>query len=191
VRNLICLLTVASIALVSELIYANPVVFAENVDRYWTVLDGDQQILPNNTNARGFVGLKFQEDMSRLVYNVNVDNIDNITGVYLYHGNENQNGTMVLDLLEEAKEVKSDDVNIMSVTRSGGMEGALCTGGVTAGDLQGQLKDKSLSDLHNSMVDGSVYVTVNTKDFPNGGISGNSFVAIDRVFPDLSVFRWN
>ncbi|MDQ5868463.1 MAG: CHRD domain-containing protein [Thermoproteota archaeon] len=64
-------------------------VFAESVYRYWTVLDGDQQIPTNNTNARGFVGLKFQEDMSRLVYNVNVDNIDNITGVYLYHGNEN------------------------------------------------------------------------------------------------------
>lgn len=190
-RNLICLLTVASIALLSELIYANPVVFAENVGRYWTVLDGDQQIPPNNTNARGFVGLKFQEDMSRLVYNVNVDNIDNITGVYLYHGNENQNGTMVLDLLEEVKEVKSDDVNIMSVTRSEEMEGTLCTGGVTAGDLQGQLKGKSLSDLHKSMVDGSVYVTVNTKDFPNDEISGNSFVAIDRVFPDLSDFRWN
>ncbi|MDQ5868462.1 MAG: hypothetical protein M3530_01895, partial [Thermoproteota archaeon] len=75
---------------------------------------------------------------------------------------------MVLDLLEEAKEVKSDDVNIMSVTRSGEMEGTLCTGGVTAGDLQGQLKGKSLSDLHKSMVDGPVYVTVNTKDFPNG-----------------------
>jgi hypothetical protein len=88
-RNLICLLPVASIAFLSELIYANPVVFAENVYRYWTVLDGDQQIPTNNTNARGFVSLKFQEDMSRLVYNVNVDNIDNITGVYLYHGNEN------------------------------------------------------------------------------------------------------
>jgi hypothetical protein len=36
-----------------------------------------------------------------------------------------------------------------------------------------------------------VFVVVHTEDFPNGEIRGNSFVAIDRVFPDLDEFRWN
>ena len=64
------------------------------------------------TDSVGFVGLKFQEDMKRLVFNVNVENIENITGVYIYHDDKNQNGTVVLDLMEEAKELGNDDENI-------------------------------------------------------------------------------
>jgi len=75
-----------------------------------------------------------------------VDDIHNITGVYLYEGNKKQNGTMVLDLLEEAKEVKNDDVNILKVKKHE-IEGTLAVGGVTSDDLQGKLKGKSLSDL--------------------------------------------
>ena len=37
----------------------------------------------------------------------NVNNIDNITGIYIYsRGENNHGGNMILDLLEEAKEVK-------------------------------------------------------------------------------------
>ena len=54
-----------------------------NVDRYWSVLTGDKQVPPNSTDSVGFIGLKFQEDMKRLVFNVNVENIENITGVYI------------------------------------------------------------------------------------------------------------
>ena len=32
------------------------------------------------------------------------------------------------------------------------------------------------------MVNGSLYVVINTKDFPNGEIRGNSFVAMDIYF---------
>ena len=74
---------------------------------------------PNSTDSVGFIGLKFQEDMKRLVFNVNVENIENITGIYIYHGDKNQNGTVVLDLMEEAKELGNDDENIVHVTRKG------------------------------------------------------------------------
>lgn len=76
-RNSLYVLTLGLIGLFSELISFMPTVFAENVDRFWSILEGDQQIPPNNTGARGFVGLKFADDFSRLVYNVNVDNIKN------------------------------------------------------------------------------------------------------------------
>jgi len=45
------------------------------------VLDGDQQNPPSITHAHGYIGLKFTEDFKKLVYNVNVNNIDNITGI--------------------------------------------------------------------------------------------------------------
>jgi hypothetical protein len=75
-----------------------------------------------------------------------VDDIHNITGVYLYEGKKEHNGTMILDLLEEAKEVKNDDINIIKVNKHE-IEGTLAVGGVTSDDLQGKLKGKSLSDL--------------------------------------------
>lgn len=40
---------------------------------------------PNNTNAVGYIGFKFADEPNRLVYNVNVDDIRNITNVYLYN----------------------------------------------------------------------------------------------------------
>ena len=71
------------------------------------------------------------------------------------------------------------------MTREGLITGTVSVGGVTAEDLQGQLKDKSLKDLYMSMIDGRIYVTVHTEDFPNGEIRGDSFIPIDRVFPDI------
>lgn len=165
-------------------------VFAESVDRFWGVLTGEQQLPPNNTDAHGYVGLKFADDSTKLVYNVNVDNIHNITGVYLYKGHQNQNGTMVLDLLQEAKELKNDDTNLIKVGKHE-IEGTLAVGGVTSDDLEGKLKGKSLSDLHKLVMKGEVYVSILTKDFPHGQIRGNEFIPIDRALPDISDFHWN
>jgi hypothetical protein len=35
-----------------------------------------------------------------------------------------------------------------------------------------------------------VYVSIHSKDFPNGEIRGNSFVGIDRIFPDFTDIKW-
>ena len=59
-------------------------------------------------------------------------------------------------------------------------------GGATSDDLQGGLKGKSLSDLHELIVKGTVYISIHTKDYPNGEIRGNSFVGIDRLYPDFT-----
>ena len=64
-------------------------------------------------------------------------------------------------------------------------------GGATSDDLQGRLKGKSLSDLHELIVNGSIYVNIHTKDFPNGEIRGNSFVAMDDLFPKDSEIQWD
>ena len=75
-RSLICLLVVVSIVSLSQLINSNPTVnAAENLDRYWSVLTGDQQLPPLTTDAIGYVGLKFQDDRSKLVYILLIQNI--------------------------------------------------------------------------------------------------------------------
>ena len=189
--NLMYLLIIISVVSLSLLLYSIPTVNAvDQLDRYWIVLDGDQQIPPVETDAVGFVGLKFQDDTTRLVYNINLDNIHNVTGVSLYHKNKDQNGTLVLDLLKEAGESNREFAKVSEITRAGEITGTISLGGVTKEDLTGELQGKSLSDLRELMHNGELYITVHTKDFPNGEISGYSFIGIDRIFPDLDEFEW-
>ena len=184
------LIVIASIVFLAQLSYSNPIVNAENqIDRYWTGLTGNQQIPPVKTDALGFVGLKFQDDLSRFVFTVNAENIGNVTGIYIYKGKENQNGTVVLDLMKAERDLKMDK-RIINVTSEGKMTGTLTTGGITKKELQGELKGKSVSDFYNLMTNGSIYVSILTKDFPKGEIRGNSFVGIDDLFPTDIGIQW-
>ena len=194
-KRLMFLLTITIILILAELIYPKISINAVQVDRYWSVLDGYQQNPPTITKAHGYIGLKFTEDFKKLVYNVNVNNIDNITGIYLYsRGDNNHGGNMILDLLKEAKEVKVkekyEETNL-NLTDRIEAEGSVAVGGVTSDDLRGELNGKSLMDLQKLMLNGELYVTVQTKDFPLGEITGDEFVPIDRFFPDISDFDWN
>jgi hypothetical protein len=194
VEIVIALLALVTI-LVSGLIYSNTTVNALQVDRYWSVLEGDQLNPPTTTYAHGFIGLKFREDFKQLVFNVNVNNIDNITSMYIYsRGDNTKNATLILDLLEEAQEVKVkekyEETNLKLAHKSE-VEGTIAVGGVTSDDLQGELKGKSLQDLHKLMQNGGIFVIVVTKQFPRGEIGGGDFVPIDRFFPDISDFDWN
>lgn len=190
-HNLLHLLIIMSVVTLSQLVCSIPTVNAvDQLDRYWVVLDGDQQIPPVDTDAVGFASLKFQDDSIRLVYNINLDNIHNVTGVSVYHKNKDQNGIAVLDLLKEAGESNREYAGVSEITRSGEITGTITLGGVTKEDLGGSLRGKSLSDLRELMHDGELYISVHTKDFPNGEISGYSFIGIDRIFPDLDEFDW-
>ena len=185
------LLIIVSIVISSQLIYSNPMVNAANqIDRYWSGLTVDYLLPPVNTDSRGYIGLKYQDDLSRFVFTVNAENIGNVTGIYVYKGDKNENGSVVLDLLKAEKELPIDDVKILNLTSKGKLTGTLAAGGATKDDLQGELKGKTLSDFYNLMVNGSIFVVVHTKDFPNGEIRGNSFVPMDDLFPEDSSINW-
>jgi CHRD domain-containing protein len=192
VITLSCLIIIAMTALLAQLSYSNSIVNAANqIDRYWSGLTGDRQIPPVNTDARGYLGLKFDDDLGVFVFTVNAENIGNVTGIYIYQGDKNQNGSAVLDLLKAEKERKINDIKILNVTSKGKLTGTIAAGGATKDNLQGELKGKSLSDFYNLMVNGSLYVVVHTKDYPNGEIRGNSFVAMDDLFPKDSEIQWD
>ncbi|CAN5505404.1 hypothetical protein BH18THE1_BH18THE1_17270 [soil metagenome] len=164
------------------------------VDRYWAILKADRHEQPNSS-ASGFVGVKFREDFKQLVYNVNVNNIENITGIYLYsRGNDTKSSTMILDLLKEAKEVRVKDTfkeTSKLLNKKHQIEGTVAVGGVTSKDLHGELKGKSLKALHKLLVNGDTYEEITTKQFPHGEIGGSDFVVLERFFPDTSDFRWS
>jgi hypothetical protein len=189
-QSLPYLLIAASALLLVQIINFVPMTYAaENLDRFWSILTGDQQTPPVTTDAIGYVGLKFQDDRTRLAYSVHAEHIGKVTAVYLYHIGKTQNGTIVLDLLHSPRELKSID-KVVDKTPQGKTKGTVSMGGAISDDLQGQLKGKSLSDLHRLIDNGTVYINIHTKDFPNGEIPGNSFVGIDRIFPDFTDIMW-
>lgn len=192
IKSILVPLLIISVATLSGVIYSNTAE-AVQVERYWSVLEAYDHSSPN-TDAQGFVGVKFREDFKQLVYNVNVNNIDNITGIYLYsQGNDNEEPRIILDLLKEAKEVRVKDIFKETSTLLGKkheIEGTVSVGGITSDDLRGDLKGKSLKDLHKLMLHGGTFIKILTKEFPRGEIGGSDFVPIDRFFPDMSDFRW-
>ena len=178
----IALLLVPTLVL---LLFINPVAYAVNLDRFWSILTADQQVPPTNSTAKGFFGAKFMNNFSRVVYSVNVEGIGNVTGIYL----KNQNGTIILDLLNETRELRKN-IDKVVYHNNGITRGTIALGAATKKDLQGTLEGKPLYSLLASMVNGSSYIVINTKEFPNGEIRGNSFVGIDRVFPDIPDIKW-
>ena len=189
-RSLPYLLVIASLGLSVQLLNSNPMAHAaENLDRFWSILTGDQQTPPVTTDAMGYVGLKFQDDRSKLMYSVHAEHIGKIIAVNLYQIGEEQNGATILDLLHSQRELKSID-KVVDKTPHGKTKGTVSMGGAISDDLQGRLKGKTLSDLHKLIDNGTVYVSIHTKDFPNGEIRGNSFVGIDRIFPDFTDIKW-
>jgi hypothetical protein len=188
---LLFLLIIASVVISLQLLTYNPMTYAaENLDRFWSILTGDQQTPPVTTDAMGYVGLKFQDDRTKLAYSVHAEHIGKVTAVNLYQIDNEQNGTIVLDLLHSPRELKSID-KVVDKTLQGKTKGTVSMGAAISDDLQGQLKGKTLSDLHKAIDNGTVYVSIHTKDFPNGEIRGNSFVGIDRIFPDFTDIKWN
>ena len=184
------LLIIASVMLSVHLLNSNSILYgAENLDRFWSILTGNQQTPPVTTDAIGYVGLKFQDDRTRLMYSVHAEHIGKVTAVYLYQKGEAQNGTIVLDLLHSPRELKSID-KVVDKTLQGKTKGTVSMGAAISDDLQGQLKGKTLTDLHKLIDNGTVYVSIHTKDFPNGEVRGNSFVGIDRIFPDFTDIGW-
>jgi hypothetical protein len=189
-RSLPYLLIIASVTLSIQLLNSNPTVNAEDLDRFWSALTGQQQIPPVTTDALGYVGLKFQDDRTRLLYIVNAEHIGKVTAVNVYQKDNAQNGTIVLELLHSPRKLMKEADKMVDKTTEGKTKGTISIGGATKEDLQGQLKGKTLSDLHELMVNGTVYVIIHTEDFPNGEIRGNSFVGIDRLFPDFTDIKW-
>ena len=131
-RTLPCLLFLASLMFLIQIIYFNPMTYAVvNQDRYWSVISGVQQIPPVNTSAIGYAGFKFPDDMTWLLFTVNAENIGIVTGIYLYQNDKTQSGTIVLDLLKTEREHPTGDAKIVNITSEGKMTGTLSVSGAS------------------------------------------------------------
>jgi CHRD domain-containing protein len=160
------------------------------LNRYWVALNTDQDEPPVITDAKGFVGFKFSDSFNRLIYTVNVHNIDNVTGVYLYLKNDTQGNAPILDLLKKHKESNRENERWSDVTKDGQLTGTINLSGVTKKHLIGAVKGESMKDVSKLMAEDQLYIVVYTKDYPNGELRGDSFIGMDDVFHNADEFKW-
>lgn len=148
-------------SLVKTLIMIIPLVSFTNIfaddNKFSTPLTGMEEVPPVNTNSTGIA--LFELVKNNINFKVNVTNLDNINSAHIHLGEFGQNGDVIFTLFKPATPI---DV----------LNGTLVEGKVTAVDLQGPLKGKTVNDLVQLINNTKTYVNIHTEQYPNGEIRG-------------------
>ena len=136
--------------------YSLNTVLSEN-DKYFTPLTGMEEVPPVNTNSTGIA--LFDLLNNHLNFKVNVTMLENIKSAHIHVGEFGQNGEIIVSLLNS-----SSPINIHN--------GTLVKGQLTATDLVGSLKGKTINDLVKLFNNTKTYLNIHTKQYPNGEIRG-------------------
>jgi hypothetical protein len=118
-----------------------------------------EEVPPVNTNSTG-ISLFELINNNTLNYKLNVTNMDNIKVAHIHLGNFSENGDFVATLFNSSK-TPTDTIN-----------GTLVEGKITAANLQGPLKEKTIPDLVQLINTTQTYVNIHTIEYPNGEIRG-------------------
>ena len=122
-------------------------------------LTGDAEVPSIKTKAKGEVKFKLKEDGKELVYELHVKHIENPTAAHIHRGVKGKSGPPLANLFTGPK-------------KEGKYSGELAKGTITAKDLSGSLKDKSIDDLVKLLKADEAYVNVHTDGNPGGEIRG-------------------
>lgn len=149
------------VSLVKTLLVIIPLVSFTNIfaddNKFSTPLTGMEEVPPVNTNSTGTA--LFELVKNNINFQVNVTNLDNINAAHIHLGEFGQNGDIIFTLFKPATPI---DV----------LNGTLVEGKVTAVDLQGPLKGKTVNDLVQLINNTKTYVNIHTEQYPNGEIRG-------------------
>ncbi|HEX7257611.1 MAG TPA: CHRD domain-containing protein [Nitrososphaeraceae archaeon] len=149
------------VSLVKTLLMIMPLVSFTNIfaddNKFSTPLTGMEEVPPVNTNSTGIA--LFELVKNNINFKVNVTNLDNINAAHIHLGEFGQNGDVIFTLFKPATPI---DV----------LNGTLVEGKVTAVDLQGPLKGKTVNDLVQLINNTKTYVNIHTEQYPNGEIRG-------------------
>jgi hypothetical protein len=149
------------VSLVKTLLMIMPLVSFTNIfaddNKFSTPLTGMEEVPPVNTNSTGIA--LFELVKNNINFKVNVTNLDNINAAHIHLGEFGQNGDVIFTLFKPATPI---DV----------LNGTLVEGKVTAVDLQGPLKGKTVNDLVQLINNTKTYVNIHTEEYPNGEIRG-------------------
>jgi hypothetical protein len=128
---------------------------SSNVE-YSTVLSGDQEVPPVNTQATGIADFSPSNDGGSIDYTITATDIEAVTAGHIHFGIEGQNGPIAVTLFEF--ESPQDEVSE--------------SGTINSEDLSGPLEGMQISDLVDAFNDGNTYANIHTQQNPNGEIRG-------------------
>jgi hypothetical protein len=128
---------------------------SSNVE-YSTVLSGDQEVPPVDTQAAGIADFSPSNDGDSIDYTINADDIGGVTAGHIHYGIEGQNGPIAVTLFEF--DSPQDEVSE--------------SGTINPDDLSGPLEGMQISDLVDAFNDGNAYANIHTEQNPNGEIRG-------------------
>lgn len=126
-------------------------------------LSGAEQVPPVTTAATGTATFQLSADGKRLTYTLTVDKADNVIMAHIHLGAKGANGPVVVWLYPAHPPEK---------LKPGSFSGTLAKGTITAVNLTGPLKGKTIADLVARIQSGDTYVNVHTQAHPEGEIRG-------------------
>ena len=158
----VAVLSIGITTILSGTVYAQ-----ENAaqQKFEAKLSGDQEVPPNSSTAKGTAS--FEPNGDAVSYKVDVNGIDKVTMAHIHSGKKGENGDVVADLFA-------------SKNPTGPKTGTLVQGDITAADLKGPMKGKTIQDLVTAIKNGETYVNVHTETNPKGEIRGEIIGAMDR-----------
>ncbi len=145
----ILIVSVFSIGMTTTLLHA---VYAQE-QKFAARLDGNQEVPPNTSTAKGWAWFKPMGDT--VSYEVNATGIDKVSMAHIHDGKLGDNG---------------DPIAMLQIKQSSGP--TLAEGNISSSDLMGSQAGKSVSELVAKMQSGKTYVNVHTDANPNGAIRG-------------------
>ncbi len=137
---------------------------ANNMFNYTAKLVGANEV-PDSvvTNAAGEALFQFNSDTTELNYKINVSDIDSVSMAHIHYGTSQENGPILVWLYPSTPPPQ---------VKPGTFSGVLAKGTITAANLQGPLKGKSIADLMKVFDSDSAYVNIHNQKHPDGVIRG-------------------
>ncbi len=124
-----------------------------------TALSGSEVVPAVMTTAKGEATFTLGKDGKELMYKVTVSDIENVTAVHIHAGKMGKNGPPVALVDIKGK-------------KAGKFSGTLAEGKITAKELLGSLKGKTVKDLVKEIEAGDTYINVHTDKYPDGELRG-------------------
>jgi CHRD domain len=139
-----------------------PLVGAQSAT-FRATLSGKQQNPPIDTPAHGTAIFTLSKSGKSLSYRLSVADIENVSMAHIHIGPEGQEGPVSVWLYPSKPP---------AVVKEGKLTGVLASGTITAADLLGPLKGRTIGDLVDDIKAGMAYVNVHTTAHPAGEIRG-------------------
>jgi hypothetical protein len=128
----------------------------ESDTQYSTVLSGDEEVPPVDTQAVGIAD--FAPSENSVGYTINATEIEGTTAGHVHFGIEGENGPIIVTLFKY-------DTPQNQVSESGT---------ITAENLTGPLQGMQVSDLIDEFNEGNTYVNIHSEKNPNSEIRGQA-----------------